>query len=149
MNLTRNSIGGYSSEHFTDSELACKCCGRNLCRPSLILALEALRRELGNNPIIILSGYRCEAHNAATPNAAKNSQHVTGSAADIRVPGLTPIAVMTAADRIGFVGMGIANNFVHVDVRDGFSQVRWAYNAQGETIRYGSQPAELGTEVMA
>lgn len=49
--------------------------------------LEPIRVGL-NKPIKISSGYRCEKLNKAI-GGAKNSQHIEGKAADIRVPGLT------------------------------------------------------------
>lgn len=58
--------------------------------------LEPLRAALGGRPIIISSGYRPAAVNRLIGGVA-NSQHVTGEAADIVVPGMAPYDVATAA----------------------------------------------------
>lgn len=42
-------------------------------------------REAWGGPIDVTSGYRCPALNRVTKGAAKNSQHITGQAADIRI----------------------------------------------------------------
>lgn len=55
---------------------------RNLC----IHVLEKVRLNY-NKPVIINSGYRCPALNKVI-GGAKNSQHMTGQAADIEVPGI-------------------------------------------------------------
>ena len=56
-------------------------------------ALEVVRQALGKNPIIITSGYRSPALNAAV-GGAKTSQHMAGKAVDFIVPGFgRPIEV--------------------------------------------------------
>ena len=62
---------------------------RSLC----LHILQPLRDSLGT-PIRINSGYRCPALNRAIHGSHK-SQHMTGAAADIDVPGKTPLAVAT------------------------------------------------------
>ena len=53
---------------------------RHLCEN----VLEPLRQHFGQ-PVVISSGYRCPTLNRAV-GGAKTSQHMTGEAADIRVP---------------------------------------------------------------
>lgn len=53
---------------------------RNLCEK----VLEPLR-SYANQPITISSGYRCKALNKVV-GGARNSQHMTGEAADIHIP---------------------------------------------------------------
>ena len=53
---------------------------RNLCEQ----ILEPLR-SYANQPITISSGYRCKALNKVV-GGARNSQHMTGEAADIHIP---------------------------------------------------------------
>lgn len=53
---------------------------RNLCKQ----VLEPLR-SYANQPITISSGYRCKALNKVV-GGARNSQHMTGEAADIHIP---------------------------------------------------------------
>ncbi len=64
--------------------------------PATRAALEALARTLLDpirdhvgRAVRVNSGLRCAALNAATPGSSKTSQHVSGQAADIAVPGLT------------------------------------------------------------
>ncbi len=56
----------------------------------LATQLQALRDALGK-PIVINSGYRTPSYN----KGAKRSQHLTASAADIRVKGLSPLQLKT------------------------------------------------------
>jgi uncharacterized protein YcbK (DUF882 family) len=112
------------SPHFKESEFACKCCGKARVDKKLVNLLEEIRVAIGK-PIIIMSGYRCEAHNAKV-GGAKKSQHVQGTAADIKVSG------MEAADvqkwlvknfdaKIG--GLGSYKTFTHIDIRT--TRARW------------------------
>ena len=71
----------------TDKELA------NLVR--LAEFLEVIKAILGGKPIIINSAFRSKAVNDAV-GSKDSSQHRTGCAADIRVPGMTPDEVVKA-----------------------------------------------------
>ena len=85
----------------------------------MVTILELLRKELGNNPIIITSGYRTPAHNAKV-GGAKYSYHMRGMAVDIRVNGISPKEVAKALDKIvGNCGIIVYESWVHFDVRDG------------------------------
>ncbi|WP_256679126.1 DUF882 domain-containing protein [Pseudomonas sp. MWU12-2323] len=68
--------------------------------------------------IIIQSGYRTPAHNARLAKAAKQSEHMKGNAADIRIPGLGVEMLERLAKAVGVGGVGFYphNGFVHVDV---------------------------------
>lgn len=113
--------------HFKVKEFACKHCGEIKIDINLLVKLEELRRAIGNRPIIINSGYRCPTHNKNV-GGAKNSQHMYGKAADIRVPNMSPRTLEKFADTVfynGGVGMGGAT-IVHVDTR-GY-KARWKYN---------------------
>ena len=92
--------------------------------PKLIVKLEALRAALGGKPITIVSGYRSPAHNKAV-GGAKNSQHLRGRAADIKVEGVSPRVVADIAEAVfGWLsGIGRYDTFTHVDVRR--SHARW------------------------
>ena len=65
----------------------------NLLR--LAAFLEQVKVLLGGKPIMVNSAYRGPQVNAAV-KGSKNSQHLTGCAADIRVPGMTPNEVCKA-----------------------------------------------------
>ena len=54
----------------------------------IFYVLQPLRNKLAK-PVTVNSGYRCELLNNRI-GGAKNSQHLTGQAADIRVAGITP-----------------------------------------------------------
>lgn len=55
--------------------------------------LETVKTALGGKPIIITSAYRSKAVNDAVGSSDK-SQHRIGCAADFKVPGMTPDAVV-------------------------------------------------------
>lgn len=57
--------------------------------------LEQVRDVLGGKPVMVNSAYRSKAVNDAV-GSKDTSQHRLGCAADIRVPGMTPDAVVRA-----------------------------------------------------
>ena len=57
--------------------------------------LEEVKKVLGGKPVMINSAYRGPEVNAHV-GGSKNSQHMIGCAADIRVPGMTPNEVCKA-----------------------------------------------------
>lgn len=126
-----------SSEHFSDSELACKHCGVNGVHPELLDALEMLRGKIGK-PIIVNSAYRCEAHNAAV-GGVPDSEHVRGIAADIAVSGMTAEQLYAEALTIpafadGGIGVAPHQGYIHVDVRG--DMARWAYDPAGKWCKW-------------
>jgi len=115
------------SQHFSRSEFACPCgCGFNTVDAELIAVLESARAHFGA-AIIIDSGCRCAKHNATLADSARNSQHLRGKAADIRVTGWAPDLVADYFDATypNIYGVGRYNTFTHIDVRDG--KGRWDY----------------------
>lgn len=62
--------------------------------------LEQVREVLGGRAVVINSAYRSKAVNDAVGSSDK-SQHRLGCAADIRVPGMTPDAVVRAVRASG------------------------------------------------
>jgi hypothetical protein len=90
----------------------------------LAATFEHVRELLGNQAIVILSGYRTPAYNASLEGAAVKSQHVEGRALDIWHPLIEPLAVfktLRQASQKGVLpllgGLGIYRTFVHLDVR--------------------------------
>ena len=117
------------SDNFDSKEFACRCCGElppDGMDPNLIHVLENIRHLLGDRPITVLSGYRCPKHNAAV-GGAKSSQHMLGTAADIRCEGVSIGDIATAAGEVlggkGGIGKYPKQGFVHVDVRR--NRARW------------------------
>ena len=116
------------SSHFDSTEFDCHHChkGGEDMDPALLELLETLREHF-NKPVAIMSGYRCPAHNKAV-GGAKRSQHLLGTAADVKVKDTTPKAV---ADFLNTQkeakGLGRYPTFTHVDVRQG-NKARWGHN---------------------
>ena len=113
--------------HFSVQELACRCCGRLWIAPGLLDALEELRQAAGA-PIIVLSGFRCPAHNRRVGGGLQ-SRHLTGRAADLAIPGLTPVKMLALALGVvafahGGVGLYPEEGFIHVDLRP--APARWS-----------------------
>lgn len=93
--------------------------------------LQTLRDHLGVPVRITGSGYRTVEHNKKV-GGAKNSQHLTCSAADINAEGYTPKQLKTAIEKLissGIMeqgGIGLYKGFVHYDVYfDGKHARRW------------------------
>ena len=55
--------------------------------------LEKVKTLLGNKPVMINSAFRCKQVNDAV-GSKDSSQHRLGCAADIRIPGMTPDAIV-------------------------------------------------------
>lgn len=109
------------SQHFKLKEFACPCCGTVKLDSNLLLRLEGLREKI-REPIIVNSGYRCSKHNWQVGGEEK-SYHLQGLAVDIRVYGYSPEKLAQIGESLGFTGIGIYKNFVHLDLRKG--KARW------------------------
>jgi uncharacterized protein YcbK (DUF882 family) len=90
--------------------------------------------------IQIVSGFR-----APMFSTAELSYHTRGMAADIRIPGMTPLMVRDLAESMGVGGLGYypTSQFVHVDVRT--ERARWIdYShdkGDGEGREHGADPS--------
>jgi len=89
--------------------------------------LQALSNSLDGKDIDVISGYRSKEKQDGliaqrNPRAAKSSQHTRGSAADIKIPGLTQQEIGAAAHKLGRFERvnvyGSAAAGVHVDYLD-------------------------------
>lgn len=117
MNLTKN---------FSADEFACRDGSETPCDvlvnlKELAMNLQVLRDHLGK-PITINSGYRSPSYNKRVGGAV-NSQHLTGHAGDIHVPGKRPVQVKAMIEKLiseGKMkqgGIGLYKTFVHYDTR--------------------------------
>jgi uncharacterized protein YcbK (DUF882 family) len=123
------------STHFNSSEFSCSCdqCNITIIDPTLIVLLEAMRAILGT-PIKINAGYRC-AHKQdmlrlqGYETAKGISTHQLGQAADIESGVWLGHELEDAARRAGFKAVGVAQTWVHCDLRgqDGGRVRRWTY----------------------
>ena len=107
--------------HFKMAELRCKCgCNQAPMDQAFMAKLEDLRLSM-NQPLVISSGYRCPAHNAAVSHTGEAGPHTSGCAADIAISGPDAHRLLLLAMHIGFSGIGVgqrgatAGRFIHLD----------------------------------
>lgn len=106
------------SENFNSREAHCKgkgCCSKTKYDGDLVAILQRIRDHF-QKPVYINSWFRCPTHNKKVGGGSA-SYHLTGRAADIRVDGIDPLVVAQYAESIGVLGIGLYDNFVHVDTR--------------------------------
>jgi uncharacterized protein YcbK (DUF882 family) len=103
--------------------------------PRLIELLYRISQRT-HQKIQLVSGFRAPMFSLATL-----SYHTRGMAADIRIPGMTPLMVRDLARSMGVKGIGYypVSQFVHVDVRD----ERMEWTDYGEN-RWDSERGEHG-----
>lgn len=114
-------------KYFERNEFKCKCgkCGGFPVEPDeKLVKLLVQIREHFDSPITITSGVRCKTHNTNV-GGASSSQHLKGTAADIKVKGKTPKEVAAYCETLlpKSGGIGIYSTWVHVDTRSNKS--RW------------------------
>lgn len=97
----------------------------------LATRLQTMRDILGK-PLNITSGFRAPDVNKAVKGASK-SQHLYGRAADIAVSGHDRRAMVEAALKAGFTGIGLGRTFLHVDTRAAPLTV-WQYQADATKL---------------
>jgi uncharacterized protein YcbK (DUF882 family) len=131
-----------SKNYFDLSEFACQCKDKNCSgkesqlkmNPLLIQGLNRLREAFGK-PLIVTSGFRCQAHNSAV-GGAKASQHLYGTGVDIKPAsgGKEELDRLfkLAQEEKAFTGIGDGRprGFVHLDVRalpKGQTRIQWIY----------------------
>lgn len=122
------------SANFTVAEFACKDGSDPVFVDSSLAALLQKIRDHFGRPVVITSGYRTAAHNAAV-GGSKSSQHLLGRAADFYVEGVDVAAVAAYAETLlpGRGGIGRypkdakhptrKTGWVHIDTRANKS--RW------------------------
>lgn len=115
----------YKAKFFSDNEFTCPCCGElpeGGMDDNLLEVLDKIRAAVGM-PVYVSSGYRCRSRNEDVGGVA-DSQHIHGRAADIYADGITVLKLAAIAEEAGADGIGLYEDFVHVDTRGSFA--RWA-----------------------
>lgn len=111
--------------HFRLSEFNCSHTGKNNMNEMFLSRLDQLRDMCGF-PFVVNSGYRDETH----PLEAKKEtpgKHSEGIAADIKITDSHHrYKIVGLAVSMGFKGIGVGEDFVHIDDRGGVS-VMWTY----------------------
>ena len=112
--------------YFDISEFDCKETGENEMDEKFLNMIDWLR-HICEFPFVITSGYRSVKHSAEANKPNGGGTHTKGIAADIAVSnGAQRMKLVQTAIDMGFNGIGGANGFVHVDIRDA-APVMWVY----------------------
>jgi uncharacterized protein YcbK (DUF882 family) len=113
-------------KNFSLDEFNCQVTGENRMEQAFLTLLDELRTACGF-AFVITSGYR---HPTKHPiEAAKKvpGTHAQGIAADIKaVSSSQRYSLVQEALKLGFTGVGVASNFIHLDTR-GTTPVLWLY----------------------
>lgn len=111
------------TKNFKAREYMCKCgCGIWHVEPLLIEMVQELRDAYGE-PLQINSASRCPRHNRSI-RGELDSMHLTTErrpcrAVDIHCPNsVMRFKLLRAGLEIGFSGVGIADSYIHLDVRE-------------------------------
>lgn len=129
------------AENFRAREFDCQgsgCCTKTPIDEKLVEYLQKIRDHFGKP--VYLTAYRCPTHNARTPNAATNSFHTYGRAADFHIDGVAPAEIAKYAESIGVKGIGLYDTFVHIDTRE--TKSFWYSHAQERRTTFGGAPKE-------
>lgn len=114
--------------YFDLSEFDCSFTGENEMDEEFLDLLDDLR-DICGFPFIITSGYRSPDH----PLEAKKKipgTHSDGIAADIEVRGgWQRGAIVQNAIELGFKGIGVSHDFIHVDLRLSDDLIIWTYGS--------------------
>lgn len=127
--------------NFRAREFDCQgngCCDTTIIDEKLVECLQQIRTHFGKP--VYLTAYRCETHNAMIPNAAKNSYHIYGQAADFHIDGVAPAEIANYAESIGIKGIGLYEDFVHIDTRT--SKSFWQGHNQKRVSTFGADEAK-------
>jgi len=108
--------------------MACKCgCGMIKSQPRFVFKMNLLRVYVGY-AIRLNSWWRCLIHNLSVGGLVTSS-HPEGWASDLDTPtNLMKYRILLAAGKIGFRGIGVGRNFIHLDDDDSKADNRfWIY----------------------
>ena len=114
---------------FSEAEFSCNDTDRTPAPyiDTNLVAILTLVREKFEKPVIITSSYRTPEYNKAI-GGSEHSHHLytnNGSAADIQIKGVEPIAIYEYLDKLypESLGLGVYNSFNHIDTR--LVKARW------------------------
>lgn len=124
---------GDLTPNFSLDEFACRCgCGADRVAPVFLYKLQQAR-EIARVPFKIVSGCRCDIHNAEE-GGTESSDHLTNDmyrceGADIATPDShTRWRILNAAFEVNFRRIGIAKTFIHLGTaRRNPQEVTWLY----------------------
>ena len=108
-------------KYFQMWEFECLCCGVASMDADFLAMLDDLR-ERCEFPLIVLSGYRCPAHNRIVSETGLTGPHTHGLAADLKCSGAASWKVLQVAMSMGFHGVGVKQRgdmgarFLHLDM---------------------------------
>lgn len=114
----------YLSKDFNREEFTCKCgCGLDTVDAETLFVLQLLRDHF-NAKVTILSGCRCEEHNAFV-GGSDGSWHIKCRASDFWIEGVEPKLVVKwlESNYPDKYGIGLYSNFTHLDTRH--FKARW------------------------
>ena len=112
-------------KYFKLEDFDCQETGENEMSIEVIERLDGLRSVCGF-PFIVTSGYRSPNHSIEAKKE-QPGQHAQGIAADIKVVGGAQRRLLVEkALNMGFTGIGVDKNFIHVDIRT-TTPVLWVY----------------------
>ena len=116
-----------SLNYFTREEFDCQVSGTNNMEMDFLKKLDKLRASCGF-PFVITSGYRHPTMHPIEKKKDVPGTHAQGIAADIKITNAADrLKVVYAALELGFTGIGVASDFIHVDTR-GTTPVMWTYS---------------------
>ena len=113
-------------KYFTREEFSCQESGTNNMEQEFLEKLDRLRGACGF-PFEVTSGYRHPTKHPIEMKKAVPGTHAQGIAADIKITNAAHrYTIVANALNLGFTGIGIDDDFVHVDTR-GSTPVLWLY----------------------
>jgi len=113
-------------KHFTREEFDCQVSGTNNMEQEFLQKLDELRAYCGF-PFVITSGYRHPTLHPIESRKDVPGTHAQGIAADIKITNAADrLNLVHSALSLGFTGIGVAPDFIHVDTR-GTTPVMWTY----------------------